>query len=432
MTICGAKLSHECRINDYHRAESWCREIIASGNEMMFSLRLFHEEIGRASDRFGLSFVALHSLFRNAHVTHMKRTSHSFRSQTMRHVKSYLNGTSLLALARKCNVPPSSVARLIVENIACFPSSAPSSSGTPSDSHGNNTTSSTNNAPRKGGAVGGANSRKKFVTEALRHPEKMLGCASASVLPEYLFSEKNGATNKRGRTLIDSFSNKPFCVVHKMRMEDHGNENVGPLSRLSLEVREAVDSDPLYGPKQDRERHNVGIEYELLLEQTLRSMEIPFETEAELRVRGTARTPDILLSAPVGLKVRRKESQIRSNSSQLECEESLESQQKHCAHNLNEVDEEFEWKIICWIDSKALFGDVETHTNSVLPQVETYVHRFGPGLVLYWFGHAPLSLLGDSHGDVVIVGGNVPELLLMPTGEFHGRGGVRYKLGDAM
>ena len=61
---------------------------------------------------------ALHSLFRNAHVTHMKRTSHSIRSQTMRHVKSYLNGTSIMNLARKCNYPPSMMARLIVENVS--------------------------------------------------------------------------------------------------------------------------------------------------------------------------------------------------------------------------------------------------------------------------------------------------------------------------
>jgi len=72
---------------------------------------------------------------------------------------------------------------------------------------------------------------------------------------------------------------------------------------------------------------------------------------------------------------------------------------------------------------KALFGDIETHTNNVLPQVEAYVHRFGPGLVLYWFGHAPLSRLGDGHGDVVIVGGDVPDVMMLPTGEVHGRGG---------
>jgi hypothetical protein len=121
-------------------------------------------------------------------------------------------------------------------------------------------------------------------------------------------------------------------------------------------------------------------------------------------------------------------------------------------------DDEYEWKIICWIDSKvwhctcsntnavpqcyrthvlsmlpnctlspvchrqALFGDIDTHTNSVLPQVETYVHRFGPGLVIYWFGHAPLTRLGDGHGDVQILD-DLPDLFLMPTGEFRGRGG---------
>ena len=69
--------------------------------------------------------------------------------------------------------------------------------------------------------------------------------------------------------------------------------------------------------------------------------------------------------------------------------------------------------------SQALFGDVDTHTNNVLPQIEGYVHRFGPGLVLYWFGHAPLKMLGDSHGDVVIVGGELPEMMLLPTGDVH-------------
>jgi hypothetical protein len=49
---------------------------------------------------------------------------------------------------------------------------------------------------------------------------------------------------------------------------------------------------------------------------------IPFETEAQLRNRGTSRTPDILLSAPLGIEVPSK------NGSKTE------------------------WKVICWIDSK--------------------------------------------------------------------------------
>jgi len=69
-----------------------------------------------------------------------------------------------------------------------------------------------------------------------------------------------------------------------------------------------------------------------------------------------------------------------------------------------------------------LFGDVHTHRTSVLPQAETYVHRFGPGLVLYWFGHAPIERLGDGHGDVVIAGWNVPTCFMLPTGELASHG----------
>lgn len=72
--------------------------------------------------------------------------------------------------------------------------------------------------------------------------------------------------------------------------------------------------------------------------------------------------------------------------------------------------QKYVWKMVCWIDSKALFGDVNTHQASVLPQAEAYVHRFGPGLVLYWFGHAPIERLGDGHGDVAVTGWEVPQL----------------------
>ena len=121
--------------------------------------------------------------------------------------------------------------------------------------------------------------------------------------------------------------------------------------------------------------------------------DLPFETEGELRAKGTARTPDILLSSPVAVPVSRK------------------------SPNSNDDDEENEWKVICWIDSKALFGDVHTHHISVLPQAESYVHRFGPGLVLYWFGHAQRKRLADCGGDLVIGGWELPLRFLLPTGE---------------
>jgi hypothetical protein len=39
-----------------------------------------------------------------------------------------------------------------------------------------------------------------------------------------------------------------------------------------MEVREATETDPLYGPMHDKERHVVGVEYEVVLEQELQAL----------------------------------------------------------------------------------------------------------------------------------------------------------------
>ena len=73
------------------------------------------------------------------------------------------------------------------------------------------------------------------------------------------------------------------------------------------------------------------------------------------------------------------------------------------------------------VSNKAMYGDEGTHSTSVLPQAESYVHRFGSGMILYWFGHAPLSRLGDANGELVIQGWELPEQFLWPTGELGNR-----------
>jgi uncharacterized protein (UPF0297 family) len=43
-------------------------------------------------------------------------------------------------------------------------------------------------------------------------------------------------------------------------------------TRLAKEILDAIESDPLYGPKHDRARHMIGIEFEVILEETLKIM----------------------------------------------------------------------------------------------------------------------------------------------------------------
>ena len=136
------------------------------------------------------------------------------------------------------------------------------------------------------------------------------------------------------------------------------------------------------------------------------SLGIPFETEANLRARGTSRTPDVLLSTPVAIPVRTTATQQPYNS-------------KSNNSDSNEVS--FKWKIINWIDSKALFGDVDTHRQSVLSQAESYLHRFGPGLIVYWFGHAPR--LDNLAGEIAIAGWELPRKFLLPDGRIIQRKG---------
>ena len=54
---------------------------------------------------------------------------------------------------------------------------------------------------------------------------------------------------------------------------------------------------------------------------------------------------------------------------------------------------------VLWIESKASFGDPNSHKKN-LEQFRGYVNRFGPGMVLYWFGFVD-SLAGD-HKDILL------------------------------
>mmetsp|Transcript_36937 Transcript_36937/g.37241 ORF Transcript_36937/g.37241 Transcript_36937/m.37241 type:complete len:260 (-) Transcript_36937:731-1510(-) len=232
--------------------------------------------------------------------------------------------------------------------------------------------------------------KRKSITEAMRDPIGILGVEN---------NGKDAYTLENAPKRIDPFSGKPVSVPV------HDAPASGKISRLALEVLDAIDVDPFFGPRHDISKGVMGFEHELMLEQSLLAMGIPFETEEQLRMRGTSKTPDILFSCPMGVKVPIQKNKHTPQQG-YQCRESVD----------------YEWKVVCWMDSKALFGDINTHHNDTLPQAEGYVHRFGPGLILYWFGHAPIEMLGDGHGDVVLVGWNVPRHFMFPTGDIVSHG----------
>lgn len=99
-----------------------------------------------------------------------------------------------------------------------------------------------------------------------------------------------------------------------------------------------------------------------MLEDKLRQANIPFFAEEDMRTLGYPKTPDVCLLEPIAI----------------------------------------DGTVIKWIESKAWFGDSISHKSYLRDQYWPYYNRylivfqsvchyyhcrFGPGLVIYWFGH---------------------------------------------
>eukprot|EP00250_Pteridium_aquilinum_P005612 c15684_g1_i1 orf=41-973(+) len=130
--------------------------------------------------------------------------------------------------------------------------------------------------------------------------------------------------------------------------------------RLHDDLYKCMDHDNATSPYIELIRRVTGIEYEAHLCRQLQELGIPFQTENDLRAAGFSKTPDVKLEVPIAVKGR----------------------------------------IVNWIDSKASFGDECSHKNQAELQFQRYVNRFGPGMVIYWFGFVDEL---NNHPDVLLL-----------------------------
>ncbi|KAI9528807.1 CDAN1-interacting nuclease 1 [Dissostichus eleginoides] len=115
---------------------------------------------------------------------------------------------------------------------------------------------------------------------------------------------------------------------------------------LANNIYQCTINDCCYGPLVDCIKHAIGQEHEVLLCEKLKERNLSFLDENQLRVMGYDKTPDIILEVPIAV----------------------------------------EGHIVHWIESKASFGDDHSHRTYLNEQFWSYWNRFGPGLVIYWYG----------------------------------------------
>ncbi|KAM8708585.1 hypothetical protein ACLKA7_015541 [Drosophila subpalustris] len=134
--------------------------------------------------------------------------------------------------------------------------------------------------------------------------------------------------------------------------------------RLAENVQQCLYSDNQEGPLTDLRRRIVGEEYEVKLKHLAKEAGIHFYDEQDLRRMGYDKTPDIKMILPFLYK----------------------------------------GSVVNWIESKANFGDPKGHKWNIQQQLQSYCNRFGPGIVIYWFGyHEETPQLPDNNIGITVL-----------------------------
>lgn len=97
-----------------------------------------------------------------------------------------------------------------------------------------------------------------------------------------------------------------------------------------------------------------------------------YTTEKQCRLRGLDMTPDMVLNEPIAIT--------------LTDDNYTQDDQEYIAKNYV-VGDNKEVRVLNWIESKAMFGGPEQLRTAMQRQLFPYWNRYGPGAVIYWFGH---------------------------------------------
>ena len=178
-----------------------------------------------------------------------------------------------------------------------------------------------------------------------------------------------------------------------------------------MQLKYCAATDYWSSPRIDAMKQEVGRRFEVYLESVLREAGLPFETEDDARcVQVAATTPLLHCAEDIYLL------SIRWFSVLCSCSRLGRSRTPDVVLQvpIGVVGPDGGAHVVFWIDGKAMFGDWEGHVEerqaqvrsssltaetqaspissifhspASLAQLDAYVNRFGPGMVIYWFDH---------------------------------------------
>jgi len=160
----------------------------------------------------------------------------------------------------------------------------------------------------------------------------------------------------------DSNLNTKVHISHLMK-----NPALIEDQKLAVEIWRANLKDNNYGFTSECIKSSIGFDYEVKAKKALEAAGLSYQDEHELRAKGYDKTPDIKLDIPFA----------------------------------------YNGHVINWIESKALFGDDEHHEGYLREQLWSYWNRYGPGMVIYWFGF--IEDLDDNRDKGIIVCDEFPK-----------------------